>query len=208
MAIAAIGLGGWFYLRQTRTEQLGELERNLAAQQRLAAELRKKSDPESIKQLVRIDQDIQKQVASLRELTAKENAKKAADAAAAAKQAAQPPPPPPLAPLPPQPATPLAAAAAAAGVDPNSSYDSLIDQATDKFQHGKTKEALDVVKVAIAKESGRWEGYEFGGQLAERLGDFPAADSMFEDALKFAPPENRQDIQFKINALKLKLAAR
>lgn len=210
LAILAIGLGGWFYLRQSRTEQIAELERNLAAQQRLAAELRKKSDQASIKELVRIDQDIQKQVASLRELKAKEDAKRAADekaAAAAAKQAFTPVPTP-ASPQTAPATTPVAAAAVTAGVDPNSSYDSLIDQATDKFQHGKTKEALDVVKVAIAKDSSRWEGYEFAGQLAERLGDFTTANSMFEDALKWAPAENRQDIQFKLNALKEKLAAR
>jgi len=205
LAIIALGLGGWFYLRQSRSEQIAEMEQNLAAQQRLAAELRKKSDAASVKELVRIDEDIQKQVAALRELKAKEDAKKAADEKQAAAKPAMAPIPPPQAP---PTVTPVAAAAAAAGVDPNSSYDSLIDQATDKFQHGKTNEALDIVKVALAKDSSRWEGYEFAGQLAERLGDFTTANSMFEDALKWAPADNRQDIQFKLNALKEKLAAR
>jgi len=208
LAIIAIGLGGWFYLRQSRTEQISDLERSLAAQQRQAVELRKKSDQASVEELEKIDQEIQKQVAELQELKAKEDAMKAAEdrrAAAAAKQAIAPVPAPQAAPAAPN---PLAAAAAAAGVDPNSSYDSLIDQATDMFQHGKTKEALEVVKVAIAKDSNRWEGYEFAGQLAERLGDYTAANGMFEDALKWAPAENRQDIQFKLNALKEKLAAR
>lgn len=206
LAILAIGLSGWFYLRQTRTEQIADLERSLAAQQRQAVELRKKSDVASEKELQKIDQDIQKQVAELDQLKAKEDARKAAEDRRAAAEAK-----PAMAPIPaPQPlvANPVAAAAAAAGVDPNSSYDSLIDQATDKFQHGKAKEALDVVKVAIAKDSNRWEGYEFAGQLAERLGDYTTANGMFEDALKWAPAENRQDIQFKLNALKEKLAAR
>ena len=205
LAIIALGLGGWFYLRQSRNEQIADMERNLAAQQRLAAELRKKSDQASIKELVRIDEDIQKQVAALRELKAKEDAKRAAEEKQAAAKPAMAPIPPPQAP---PVVTPAAAAATAAGVDPNSSYDSLIDQATDKFQHGKTKEALDIVRAALAKDASRWEGYEFAGQLAERLGDFTTANEMFENALKWAPAENRQDIQFKLNALKEKLAAR
>ncbi|HMD47982.1 MAG TPA: FHA domain-containing protein [Bryobacteraceae bacterium] len=208
LAILAIGLGGWFYLRQTRTEQIADLERSLAAQQRQAVELRKKSDQASVKELEKIDQDIQKQVAALRELKAKEDARRAAEENRAARAAAQPAVTAAPAPQAAPPVNPLAAAAAAAGVDPNSSYDSLIDQATDRFQHGKTKEALDVVKVAIAKDSNRWEGYEFAGQLAERLGDYTTANGMFEDALKWAPAENRQDIQFKLNALKEKLATR
>jgi hypothetical protein len=211
VAILLIGFGGWYYLRQTRIEQIRELERNVAAQQRVAFELRKKSDQASVRELVKIDQDIQKQVATLRDLKAKsgEDPTKAAATAAAAKAGTAPagsttPAAQGVAPGPLSAAPPVAAPADQAG----QSYDALLEQATDKFQHGKTKEALDLVKIAIAKDSSRWDGYEFAGQLDERLGDLGTANTMFEEALRWAPADSRQDIQFKLNALKEKLAAR
>lgn len=209
VAILLIGAGGWFYLRQTRTEQIRELERNVAAQQRVAFELRKKSDQASVRELVKIDQDIQKQVATLRDLKVKagdDPTKVAAATAAAAKTGTAP------AGTTTQVAAPASVSAASPVVAPadqtGQSYDALLEQATDKFQHGKTKEALDLVKIAIAKDSSRWDGYEFAGQLDERLGDLGTANSMFEEALRWAPADSRQDIQFKLNALKQKLASR
>jgi hypothetical protein len=156
---------------------------------------------------VKIDQDIQKQVATLRDLKVKAGDDPTKVAAAAAAKTGT---------APAGTTTPVAAPASVSAASPvvapadqtGQSYDALLEQATDKFQHGKTKEALDLVKIAIAKDSSRWDGYEFAGQLDERLGDLGTANSMFEEALRWAPADSRQDIQFKLNALKQKLASR
>jgi hypothetical protein len=96
-------------------------------------------------------------------------------------------------------------------VDPglaNASYDSLMEQATERFQHGKKVGALDLVKIAIAKEPGKWEGYEFAGQLEEQVGNYGDAVTFLEQALQKAPSDAKQDIQYKLDALKQKEAKR
>ena len=59
---------------------------------------------------------------------------------------------------------------------------------------------------AIAKDPKRWEAYDFAGQIAMLLEDYDMAKVMFQKALQNAPPENRPDIQFKLDDLNKRTA--
>ena len=87
----------------------------------------------------------------------------------------------------------------------NATYDSLMDQATERFQHQKTIAALDLVRFAVKKEPGKWEGYEFAGQLEENMKNYADAVTWYDQALQKAPSDSRQDIQYKLDTLKHKI---
>lgn len=221
LVILLVGGGIWYYLRQSGMAVREEQEETIASIRRINEELKK--NPKAITSMKR---DLDQIVAKVNKLDPNQQAAvkgalnetlhradeatpvavggpalaataKGAPVAAGTKTA-----PGAAAPA-------VAAAAAPALTDPplaNASYDTLMDQATERFQHGKTVGALDLVKLAIAKDPTKWEGYEFAGQLEEKIEDYATAVSFFEQALQKAPADARQDIQYKLDALKQKEA--
>jgi hypothetical protein len=226
-AILAVGAVTWQHLSQSRAERAAADEHNLASLQRVNEELKKNPVMAgSMKeQIARLENELRKSdrrhestvQALLKEI------KERTEAEARLRAPAQPAPPPELAanqasqavPLPgpapsgPDAGTPAPPRQEAAPQDRSAqSFDALMDAATEKFQRGNPAEALALVRAAIAKEPKRWEGYEFAGQIAVLLEDYSMGASMFEKALESAPAEYRPDIQYKLDDLKKKAAAK
>jgi Tfp pilus assembly protein PilF len=83
-----------------------------------------------------------------------------------------------------------------------------MEKATQQFQQGQARAALNLMQMAIEKDRGRWDGYEFAGQIAGALKDYELASSMFRKALMLAPADNRQDVQYKLDDVKQKMAGK
>jgi pSer/pThr/pTyr-binding forkhead associated (FHA) protein len=215
-AILAVGAITWLYLRQSRFEQAAEQDRNLSSLQQIIEESKRNPEiADSMKKEIarlgsRLNQSDQRHQEEITKLITEFNSRIAQDEALKAARAVQSPSgvfpvqtPIPQVQIPG--VQPVPQPGATSGDIFQQSYDSLMDKATEKSQHGQAKEALTLVEIAIGKESNRWEGYEFAGQLAGMLEDYGKATSMMQKALQLAPAESREDIQYKLDDLKQKM---
>jgi hypothetical protein len=212
VAILLVGGGIWYYLQKSGAAVKEEQDQIIASNRRINEELKK--NPRAINSMKKeldglvaklnkldpaqqavVKGQIRETAARIEEIGAVPAVNGAAGASGQKGPVAGPKPVAPADP-------------ALQPVDTAASYDSLMEQATERFQHGKKVGALDLVKIAIAKEPGKWEGYEFAGQLEEQVGNYGDAVTFLDQALQKAPSDAKQDIQYKLDALKQKEAKR